>query len=332
MRRRSRDGTRGGLGFTYKAPEFATQPRHGRAWARSLVVGIRSYLPKAGRARIRPGHGRIARFAVDDPYAPLQAGLESIARQLRLSGHRADVSVDDDGLVDRAPAVRSGVAWWGKSTMALTPGLGPWFVIGSVITDAELEPDGPMSRGCGTCSACLPACPTGALSGPGRLDASKCLAAIAQTGGVIPRQWRGLLGDRLYGCDECLVACPPGERLSIASESDRGTVSLRWMLGAADRTLLHRYGHFYLPGRSPRILRRNALVAMGNDGGEDLIEPVACHVGHPDWILRAHAVWALARLMGASARPLLEIQSRREKSPEVSEEIELELAQLDSGA
>lgn len=327
MEERLGDGRSGKLRFTFKDPAAATDVRRSFPWARSLVVGIRSYLPGAGTPPRRPGHGRIARFAVDDPYPPLRHGLEAIASVLRETGARAEVLVDDDRLVDRGAAVRAGVAWWGKSTMAITPGLGPWFVIGSVVTDAHFEADKPMKRSCGTCDACLPACPTGALVAPGVLDARRCLAAIAQSPGVVPREFREAMGDRLYGCDECLDACPPGSRLVIRSRaSERGSVDLRWVLEAADETLLARFGHFYLPRRSPRFLRRNALVAMGNDGDPSLLDIVAFHAGHPDWLLRAHAVWAMARIGGEAVRPVLEGLLSREQHPGVRAELEAEMS------
>lgn len=328
MVERIRGGLSAGLGFTFKDPAGATDPSAGFPWARALVVGIRSYLPEAGRALPRRGHGRIARFAVDDPYSPLRRALGEMAAILREGGYRAEVLADDDRLVDRAAAVRAGVAWWGKSTMALAPGVGPWFVIGSVVTDAELEVGEPMVRDCGTCTACLPACPTGALVAPGVLDARRCLAAIAQGPGLIPRQWRSALDDRLYGCDECLDACPPGTRLSVASTEERGSVDLAWVLTAADRTLLERFGHFYLPGRSPRILRRNALVAMGNDGDPAFFDLIALHVGHRDWLLRAHAVWALGRLRAPGSKALLAQRQPHERDGRVLVELEAELASV----
>lgn len=323
MQHRASEGLNAELKFTYKDPASATDIRRTFPWARSLVVGIRSYLPEAGFSMRQPGRARIARFAIEDPYRPLGEALDVMASELRAQGSRAEVLADDDRLVDRAAAVRAGVAWWGKSTMAITPGLGPWFVIGSVATDAELQPDAPMKRDCGTCDACLPACPTGALVAPGVLDARKCLAAISQTGGVMPREWREAMGDRLYGCDDCLDACPPGQRLSIRSTRARGNVDLRWIMTAADRTLLDRFGHFYLPGRSPRILRRNALVAIGNDRDPSLFDVAAFHVGHPDWLLRAHAVWALSRFEDPRVRPVLEAQQEHETHPAVIEELTL---------
>ncbi len=318
-------GMSGQVRFTFKNPRRATDLSLSFEWADRLVVGIRSYLPEAGTAPIRPGHGRIARFAVDDPYLPLRRGLAAVAARLAEEGHRAEILVDDDRLVDRGAAVRAGLGWWGKSTLVITPGLGPWFVIGSVVTDAPLPLDEPMTRTCGTCDACLPACPTGALVAPGVLDARRCLSALAQSSGVIPRQWRAAMGDRLYGCDECLQACPPGSRLAQNADRERGSVDLTWLLGASDATLLDRFSHFYIPRRSPRYLRRNALVAIGNDGGEDFVPLVIEHTAHPDWLLRLHAVWALGRLGGPRVEPVLRARGEVEDNDEVRGEISIEL-------
>lgn len=322
-------GRSGRLGFTFKDPEMATAVTASFPWARSLVVGIRGYVPESGSAPRRRGHGRVARFAVEDPYTPLRAGLEAVATTLTSRGFQAEILVDDDRLVDRAAAVRAGLGWWGKSTIVITPGVGPWFVIGSVVTDAELAPDEPMVRSCGTCDACLPACPTGALVAPGVLDTRLCLSAIAQSPGVIPLQWRPALADRLYGCDDCLDACPPGFRRLATADADRGSVRLDWVLTAADQTLLDEFSHFYLPGRSPRTVRRNALVAMGNDGSPEFLSLAALHVGHPDWVLRAHAVWALARLGDPdTVAAVLGDQLRRERDERVIEEIRRELSDV----
>ncbi len=312
------------LTFTYKDPRQATEPLLSFPWAQSLVVGLRSYLPEAGPTTSRRGYGRVARFAVTDPYAPLRRGLDAIAATLGEAGHRTEVVIDDDRLVDRAAAVRAGIGWWGKSTMVLTPGVGPWFVIGAVVTDAGLEPGTPMVRTCGSCVACLPACPTGALIEPGVLDARRCLAALAQRSGVIPRQWRQAMGDRLYGCDDCLDACPPGMK-AAAGDGPSGSVSLAWVLTADDTALMGAFSHFYLPGRTPRIIRRNALVAAGNQPDAGLGRLVTQHVGHRDWLLRAHAVWALGRIGGAGAQGVLSDHLRRESRPEVITELEQEL-------
>jgi len=320
-------GQHGGMRFTFGDPVRAADPRASFPWAESLVVAAYAYLPEAGDpGPPSPGTGRVARFATADHYRPLWAGLEALAGVLAAAGHRTAVLCDDSRLVDRAAAVRAGVGWWGKSTMVLAPGQGPWLLLGSVVTDASLPPDAPMSRGCGTCRACLPACPTGALAAPAILDARRCLAALAQAPGVFPREFRRTLGDRLYGCDACLEACPPGWRaLEGIAEGGEGRVDLLALLAADDEALLRRFGHFYLPGRQARYLRRNALVALGNAGGEGAVAAAAGFLAGPDPLLRAHAAWALGRLGGLAARAALRAASRREADPGVGEEIAVAL-------
>jgi epoxyqueuosine reductase len=288
----------------------------------SAEVGAWPYLPDGGHpGETVSGTGRIARFATRNHYVGLRRALDGVAEQLRAAGHRAEVLVDDNRLVDRAAAVRAGVGWWGKNTMVLAPRFGPWLLLGTVVTDALLLATEAMQRDCGTCSACLPACPTGALVAPGVLDATRCLAYWSQTPGVIPAEFREAMGDRVYGCDDCLDACPPGGRLLEASAQRRGRVDLLALLASDDRTLLRAYGHFYVPRRQARYLRRNALVALGNAGGGGAALVAAGYLGHPDWLLRAHAAWALGRLGGPMARAALHQAKRRERHDEAGDEI-----------
>ena len=131
IRSRKSRGMSARLGFTFTNPVLSTDIRCSFPWAERLVVGIRAYLPAAGGpGEGRPGRGRVARFAVGDAYQPLRSGLELLATELESAGFRAEVLVDDSRLVDRAAAVRAGVGWWGKSTMVLAPGVGPWFLMG----------------------------------------------------------------------------------------------------------------------------------------------------------------------------------------------------------
>ncbi len=322
MAERIEDGSRGGLGFTYRDPETATNVRSSFPWARSLLAVATSYLPQAGTPDRRPGHGRIARFATRDHYGPLRLILEEIVSVLRLEGFKAVALQDDNRLVDRAVAVRSGVGWWGLSSMVLTPGAGPWTLLGAVATDALLKTSTPMERSCGTCRACFPACPTGAIVGPGKLDARKCISYVLQAPGIIPRELRPAIDDRIYGCDDCLTSCPPGSRLLERSTSASGSVDLLDFLTLSDDTILARYSHFYVPGRRARYLRRNALVAIGNWASERSVGALAGYVGHSDWLLRLHASWALGRV-GGSAIPVIEKAKCQERNPRVIDELDL---------
>lgn len=322
-------GRSGGLGFTFTDPAVSSDPGASFPWARSIVVAAHAYLPEAGSpGDPRPGTGRIARFATADHYAPLRRGLEEMAATLVGGGHRAEVVCDDNRIVDRAVAVRAGIAWWGKSAMVLAPGAGPWMLLGCVVTDAEIEPTAPMVRDCGTCDACMPACPTGAIVAPGVLDARRCIAAALQSPRPVPREIREAVGDRWYGCDECLTACPPGSRLATGATIESGRIELRDVLATADRPLRERFGHFFVPRNDGRFLRRNAIVALGNapDDSADLV--LAGYLGHRDPMLRSHAAWALGRVGGVRARAALQHQGVHESDPAVIEEIRAALGTL----
>lgn len=322
MESRRSGGLSADLAFTYTDTAIATDVNATHPWARRIVSLAHPYVPGTGELeRTEPATMSIARFAEADHYVPLLTALGAIAAALAAAGHQAAVFADDSRLVDRAAAVRAGVGWWGKSTMVLVPGSGPWVLLGSVATDAELPIDAEMRRSCGSCVACMPACPTGAIVAEGVLDANRCLAYWLQTSGVIPEGLRVAVGDRLYGCDDCLTACPPGQRALEQSVGLPLRPQIRDILGADDHSLLERYGHFFMPGRRPRILRRNALVAAGNEGDRTLRNIVLGFLGHPDWLLRAHAAWAAGRFDDPVAIAALGAAAAGEDDPRVRTEL-----------
>ena len=310
--RRSR-GLHAGMQFTYRNPDRSTDPSRLLAGARSLVVGAWNYR-RTGAVPSAPSthpSGRVAAYATRDHYASLRRALEPLADRLRGDGWRARVVIDDNGLVDRAAAHRAGLGWYGRNTLLLLPGAGSWCVLGSVVTDAPLTlPTGQpapaeYADGCGRCTRCLDACPTGALVAPGELDASRCLAWLVQAPGSFPTEYRQALGDRMYGCDECQEVCPinrTADRRSAhpAPEPDtRAEVDLLGLLTASDDALLAAHGRWYIPGRHPRYLRRNALVALGNVGnGTDpgTRRVLVRYLAGDDEMLAEHAAWAAERL------------------------------------
>jgi epoxyqueuosine reductase len=304
---RKQTGLSDRLGFTFTDPGRSTDVRQTFPWAERLVVGARAYLPDAGDpGPASTGTGRIARFSTADHYAPLRQALTALADRLRDQGHLAEVLVDDNRLVDRAAAVRAGIGWWGKNTMVLTNRFGPWMLLGSIVTSAPLDVTAPDERTCGTCSACLPACPTGALIAPGVLDARRCIAALLQQRGSLPLEFREAIGDRIYGCDDCLDACPPGMRLLDEASERRGREDLAALLALTDDELDAEFDRFYVPGRKMRYLRRNLLIALGNSGDESAVPVLAAHAGGSDQLLAEHAIWALGRVGGPAARAILD--------------------------
>ncbi len=312
---RKRHGLDGGMQFTYRNPDRSTDPGRTLPGARALVVGAWSYRheePPAGAVRFPPGRpaGHVARYARRDHYASLREALGVVACALRERGFGARVVCDDNGMVDRAAAHRAGLGFFGKNSLLLLPGFGSWAVLGSVVTDAPLRPTGPAvpsphAQGCGNCSRCLTACPTGALVAPGVLDARRCLAWLVQAPGSFPEQYRTALGDRIYGCDECQQVCPinrVADRRTPPpppSPDDRPWVDLLELLECSDAELLAAHGRWYIPGRDPRYLRRNALVALGNigDGTDpDTVRALRRWLAVPDGMLVEHAQWAARRL------------------------------------
>jgi epoxyqueuosine reductase len=308
LEERKAAGLHDGMAFTYRNPARATEPARLLAGARSIVVGARSYRrqpPRRPAGRRGPA-GRVARYAWTDHYAALRESLGAVAERLEADGHRARVVADDNGLVDREIAYRAGIGWFGKNANLLLPGEGSWFVLGAVVTTAELPPSAAqVADGCGACQRCIDGCPTGAIVAPGVVDAGRCLAWLVQKPGVFPRQYRVALGDRIYGCDDCQEVCPPNQRTDRrqpappAENGHQAWVPLLELLAADDATLLARHGRWYIPRREPRWVRRNALIALGNSA--DPADPAviaalrnALHDADP--MLRAHAVWAARRL------------------------------------
>lgn len=314
------------LRFTYRDPETASNVTRSFPWARSLVVVAADYLAQScGPADTG---AMVARFATSDHYRLLRPALEAIGDRLRSLGHRAETLVDDDRLLDRAVAVRAGLGWRGRSSMVIAPGRGPWTLFGSVVTDARLEPTSPMTRGCGTCVACVPACPTGAIDEHG-IDARRCLSAWLQTGGSIPAWVRPLLGRRVYGCDDCLTACPPGQMALRDRGGGPKVIDFTGLLDLDDGDLLERFSWWYVPNRRPRILRRNLLVAAGNSAEAEAVPAIATHLTHRSALVRGHACWALARSLGSGAVPSIERVLGVETEPAVRQEALLALLMVE---
>jgi epoxyqueuosine reductase len=308
-------GWSAGMQFTYRNPERSTNPQSTLPGAAALVVGARRYERRVGpiRSGADPPHptleGRVAMYSWVDHYEPLRAALGQVAGHLTRQGWRTRVLVDDNALVDRAAAVRSGIGWYGKNSNVLLPGSGSWFVLGSVVTDAPLVAGTPappaVPDGCGPCTRCLSACPTGALVGAGQLDARRCLAWLLQAPGVFPAEYREALGDRLYGCDDCQTVCPIN-RLATrhhpppdAEPGAQPVVDVLHLLAAGDEPLMELVGRWYIPGRQPRYVRRNALIVLGNIGDPSdpaVIDALVSALADDDPIVRSHAVWAAARL------------------------------------
>ena len=291
-----------GMQFTFRNPIRSTTPSLTVQDARSIIVGAHSYFIADHEP---PSHGvraDVARYAWVDHQAQLKDSLRTIMRRLRDDGHRAVVFADDNSIVDREVAYQAGLGWFGKNANLLLPSAGSYFVLGCVVTTAELPVSKPMSDGCGTCSRCIPACPTDAIVAPGVIDGNRCLSWLLQKPGVFAREHRVALGSRIYGCDDCQSSCPHTQRWSVPvtlRNTPRSSLDCMWLLTAEDDALLAECDGWYIHERNPMWIRRNALIILGNSARPDDPEVHAVlgrYVTSSEPILRAHAVWAAARL------------------------------------
>lgn len=288
--------------FTYRNPERSTDPKRAVSEAKAVIVAALPYGSDTPASPSGP-HGSIAQYAREDYYEKLSSALRVMRDKLRKDGFRALDFVDDNSMVDRESAWLGGLGWFGKNANLLIRGAGSMVVLGSVVTTAPLkvhrdvEPDG-----CGSCRVCIDACPTAAIVHDGVIDARRCLSWLLQKPGVFPVEFRSALGDRLYGCDDCQETCPENVRLlptrRMAAQSD-SWVPILDVLDEDDESLGRRVQRWYVPGRDVKVVRRNALVVLGNVGDSANVSvrrTVERYLRHDDEILRAHAVWAARRL------------------------------------
>ena len=210
--------------------------------------------------------------------------------------------MDSNDHVDREGAVRAGIAFYGKNTMAITTRFGSWVVLGTLVTEVEIERTPMLELDCGSCRLCIDACPTGALDEPGVLDATRCLSYWTQAPEPVPAEYRAELGDSVYGCDVCQDVCPwnrgieKRRRDSSLPLGAAPVASLRDWLERDGEALVAEVDRLYVPRNDPRWLRRNALVAAGNVGSAELLPAVRRHADGDDPVLRDAAEWALERM------------------------------------
>ncbi len=283
--------------FTMARPEVSCHPEALLPGAVTVVSAALCYY--APGPEPRPGQARLPRYTWADSYADLRAKLGVLGRRL---GGAYRVLVDENQHVDREGAARAGVGFYGKNTMLITRRFGSWIVLGTLVTDVEIEPSPPLDLDCGACTLCIEACPTGALDEPGVLDSTKCLSYWTQAPGSIPEEYRSELADQVYGCDICQDVCPWNRGIEKRRAADplppgaEPSVSLLDWLRAPDEELRERYERLYFPRKDPRYLRRNALVALGNSGDASLAAAAWPYLSDSDSMLREHAEWATARL------------------------------------
>ncbi len=279
--------------------------------ARSVIVLGMNYGPGGDplAAVARPDRGAISVYARGSDYHDLiKKRLKQIARWLHgTCGHEVKVFCDTAPVMEKPLAEAAGLGWQGKHTNLVSREFGSWLVLGSIFTTAELPPDEAGRDRCGTCRRCLDACPTDAFAGPYRLDARRCISYLTiEHKGHIPRRFRRAIGNRIYGCDDCLAVCPWNRFASMAREAKLQARAELESPPLADLARLDDAAFRQLFSGSPikRTGRdrfvRNVMIAIGNSRQPALLPVVRERLGDDSPLVRAAAVWALSQLAAAA--------------------------------
>jgi epoxyqueuosine reductase len=283
----------------------------------------------------------VARYAWGrDYHGRLMRRLRALAAALvrHAPGSRWAAVVDTGAVLERAWAERAGLGWIGKNTNVILLPRGSWFFLGAILTDAEIPPERAARNHCGTCARCLPACPTGAITAPYRLDARRCISYLTiEHRGPIPAELRPLVGARIFGCDDCQEACPWNRFATktanpdFAERPDQQVPELIPLLDLTDPEFRARFeGTALRRARRPGFLR-NVAVALGN-----LRDPRAVPalrrtlLRDPDALVRGHAAWALGRIGNRAAHGALREAAGPETDRFVRSEIEAARGGIDA--
>ncbi len=302
-------GRHGTMDWIRDTLERRSHPRSMWPEARTAIVLGVSYGPDRDPLEILAQKDRaaISVYAQGDDYHELIKGrLKQLGGWMasRLGG-RLKVFVDTAPLMEKPLAQAAGLGWQGKHTNLVSREHGSWLFLGAVLTDLELEPDAPETEHCGSCRACLDVCPTNAFPAPFQLDARACLSYLTiEHKGPIPRQHRAAMGNRIYGCDDCLAVCPWNKFAVTAREQALHARDELRAPALADLAALDDAAFRALFRKSPvkRIGRdrfvRNVLYAIGNSGDPRLAEVAKARLDDASPLVRGAAVWALGRLLG----------------------------------
>jgi epoxyqueuosine reductase len=302
----------GELTWLADTAERRAHPRAMWAEARSAIVVGMNYGPDHDPLAVlaERTRGAISVYAQGDDYHELiKSRLKALARWLQgRFGGQLKVFVDTAPLLEKPLAERAGLGWQGRHTNLVSREFGSWLFLGSILTTLELTPDAVEATHCGSCQACLEVCPTNAFPAPFQLDARRCISYLTiELKGPIPHEFRAALGNRIYGCDDCLAVCPWNKFAQVAREQKLAAREALRAPTLSDLSRLDDAAFRALFSKSPvkRIGRdrflRNVLYAMGNSGEPALAAEVMARLEEPSPLVRGAAVWALSRLLPAES-------------------------------
>jgi epoxyqueuosine reductase len=328
------EGFHGSMGWIAETLERRADPRVLWPEVRSVIVLAMNYGPDRDPRGVleKRDRGAISVYAQNRDYHDVMKGrLKDIAgRIVARTGGDVKVFVDTAPVMEKPLAEAAGIGWQGKHSNLVSREFGSWLFLGSIFTTAEIEPDVAEEDYCGSCRACLDACPTDAFPAPYRLDARRCISYLTiENKGPIPQEFREAIGNRIYGCDDCLAACPwnkfarAASQAKLAARDDLREPSLAELLVLDDAT----FRSFFSGSPVKRIGRdrfiRNVLIAAGNSGDLSLVERCRALLADASPLVRGAAVWALSRLV--KREELIDLAERRSE-PDIDVQAEWDAA------
>jgi epoxyqueuosine reductase len=334
------EGMHGEMGYLARpdAVEKRADPAVLVPGARSAVVVAMEYFAPGDEAGTAdPSRGIVSRYARNFDYHDLMKA-RLIALQEWISAVLVPVNgrayVDTGAVLEREMAARAGLGWQARNTMLIQPGRGSYWFLGVILLDVALAYDAPFEADrCGSCNACVDACPTGALlgrdeHGAPRIDARRCISYLTiELRGPIPRELRPLIGNRVYGCDICQEVCPwngfaspTSEEAFVARDGLDGPSLIEWMTMSQEE-FSARFKGSPIKRAKRRGLLRNVAVALGNWGAPEAVPALAAALNDEELLVRGHAAWALGRIGTESARAALRGREEVEEDAWVREEI-----------
>jgi epoxyqueuosine reductase len=292
--------------------------------ARSVIALAMSYAPAVDPLSLADAkdRARISAYAQGGDYhKTVKKALKALGRWMHERfGGELKVFVDTAPVMEKPLAAAAGIGWQGKHTNLLSREHGNWLFLGIIYTSLELAPDEPSSAGmhCGSCSACIAACPTGAITGPHRMDARRCISYLTiELHGPIPHEFREAIGNRVYGCDDCLAVCP-WNRFAESAAANRAFLPraelaaprLADLLGLDDAAFREMFSGSPIKRIGRNRFIRNCLVAAGNSGDATLAGRVRPLLADPDPVVADAAGWAMGRLAGHEREAIVDVEVR----------------------
>ncbi len=304
----------GEMGYLQRTAPKRLDPQKVLSEARSIITLAASYAqsnedrsPVPHSAFRSPHFGVVARYArYDDYHHVLGARLKQLSEFLNQLGGPSTHSlwyVDTGPLLERDLAQRSGLGFVGKHTNLISRRMGNWIFLSEIITTLELTPDEPEPNRCGSCTRCIAACPTNAITAPFRLDARRCISYLTiELKGSIPLELRSAIGDRIYGCDDCLEVCPwnrfarAGELMRTHARPELANPDLLELLALDDAEFKRRFAGTPMVRTKRRGLLRNVCVALGNVGDGTALAALERAAADPEPLISEHARWAIEQV------------------------------------